>query len=591
MAEAADHLASQPEVVQSKLLYVQAMYGSTGDLKPWPGHPADPQFNLTSKSEEFMQYIGEVNTRLCVDYDGTGIIPLYNGDWDDFNNEICPRHWVKRGKVAHGYQMNGEQNDAAHNMPILREWVDDDFPMRARGELSQKPTEEGWWQEGLVSNFFVHFAWMLHYGMDFADQNHPYIDSEDLWPAHRFFNRHVHDKHVDLAAGGFCYLRQQLDSADKVLWPEEEFGHAKVSNMERMVAIAEWNAEQGAKQGDPENGVGTQSNNRGARALNDVGWEVHAGNYEANLYQVEPDETSLGLWRVGDIKHELYGRFARAFHGESSRNEMYFRLNTSLWGNLPLESPRLLTLRIAYWDEGFGTWSVNYDGTDGPDTGACNQHCFLVTKTDTRRWKEATWEISDGWFEGRGPRQADIWLTNTDLEDDTFCLIEIFDPAVQYTLPPTIHNLFQHYSSYVDAHNPDHTFNGTGVLFIRQEKRIAYVRFPSWEPSCVAEQVFLKLWQAGQGNPETELAIHQVEEDWGLETLTWNSRPALGQVLLTFHLESGDQYTQLNVTQLLADDPTALENFAIADITDLQASKLENEVYREPRLVTYCQNN
>ena len=107
----------------------------------------------------------------------------------------------------------------------------------------------------------------------------------------------------------------------------------------------------------------------------------------------------------------------------------------------------------------------------------------------------------------------------------------------------------------------------------------------------MAEQVFLKLWQAGQGNPETELAIHQVEEDWALETLTWNSRPALGQVLLTFHLESGDQYTQLDVTQLLADDPTALENFAIADITDLQASKLENEVYREPRLVTYCQNN
>ena len=56
--------------------------------------------------------------------------------------------------------------------------------------------------------------------------------------------------------------------------------------MERMVAIAEWNAAQGAHQGDPENGVGTQSNDRGARALNDVGWKIHAGNYEANLYQV-----------------------------------------------------------------------------------------------------------------------------------------------------------------------------------------------------------------------------------------------------------------------------------------------------------------
>lgn len=171
-------------------------------------------------------------------------------------------------------------------MPILREWVDDDFPMRARGELSQKPTEEGWWQEGLNSNFMVHYAWMLHYGMDFTEQNHPYIDSEDLWSAHRFFNRHIHDKHLELAVGGFSYLRQELDSADKVLWPEEEFGDAKISNVDRMVAIAEWNSAQGARQGDPENGVGTQSNNRGARALNDVGWEVHAGNYEANLYQV-----------------------------------------------------------------------------------------------------------------------------------------------------------------------------------------------------------------------------------------------------------------------------------------------------------------
>ena len=108
MAEAADHLASQPEVVRSKLLYVQAMYGSTGDTKPWAGHPTDPQFgNLTSKSEEFLQYIREVNIRLCVEYEDTGIIPMYVGDWD-YVSEICPRHWKKRGKVAHGYQMNAE---------------------------------------------------------------------------------------------------------------------------------------------------------------------------------------------------------------------------------------------------------------------------------------------------------------------------------------------------------------------------------------------------------------------------------------------------------------------------------------------------
>ena len=99
----------------------------------------------------------------------------------------------------------------------------------------------------------------------------PCIDSEELWPAHRFFNRLIHDKHVELAAGGFSYLRQQLDSADKVLRPEEEFGDTKISSMEQMVTISEGNSEQGAQQGDPENGVGTQANNRGACALNDVG--------------------------------------------------------------------------------------------------------------------------------------------------------------------------------------------------------------------------------------------------------------------------------------------------------------------------------
>ena len=75
----------------------------TGDTKPWSDHPADPQLNLTRKSEEFLQYIREVNTRLCVEYDDTGIIPMYIGeDWDEFNSEICPRHWKKRAKVTRG---------------------------------------------------------------------------------------------------------------------------------------------------------------------------------------------------------------------------------------------------------------------------------------------------------------------------------------------------------------------------------------------------------------------------------------------------------------------------------------------------------
>ena len=49
------------------------------------------------------------------------------------------------------------------------------------------------------------------------------------------------------------------------------------------------------------------------------------------------------------------------------------------------------------------------------------------------------------------------------------------------------------------------------------------------------------------------------------------------------------QYTQLDVTQLLTENPTALENFAIAESTDLEQTKLADDLYTEPCLVTYCQ--
>ena len=81
-------------------------------------------------------------------------------------------------------------------------------------------------------------------------------------------------------------MRQELDSKDTVAFPEVEFGEAKSSNKERMVAIAERFAGQGARQEDPDHGINTPMNQRRAKALNDVGWDVHRGNYESNIYQV-----------------------------------------------------------------------------------------------------------------------------------------------------------------------------------------------------------------------------------------------------------------------------------------------------------------
>ena len=42
----AQHIASLPHSVRSKIIASQAMYGTTGDDSPWHGMPADPQQNI-----------------------------------------------------------------------------------------------------------------------------------------------------------------------------------------------------------------------------------------------------------------------------------------------------------------------------------------------------------------------------------------------------------------------------------------------------------------------------------------------------------------------------------------------------------------
>ena len=202
---------------------------------------------------------------------------------------------------------------------------------------------------------------------------------------------------------------------------------------------------------------------------------------------------------------------------------------------------------------------------------------------------EATWQVEDGSFAGRGPLEADIWLVARE-EDCVFGLVEVWDPAVQYTAPPTTLNTWQLHSSYVDSKHPDTSYNGSqhGGLYVQHDRQIAYFRFPAWQPDCTVERVWLKLWQGTEGGQDKQLAVWRVEQEWQQDNLTWNTRPDLTQELFEFQLEPGEMFTELDVTDFLSVDPAALENFAVTEKSDLERSKVMNGRYREPRLVTYC---
>jgi hypothetical protein len=78
------------------------------------------------------------------------------------------------------------------------------------------------------------------------------------------------------------------------------------------------------------------------------------------------------------------------------------------------------TVKTGKYDEGTGQFSFRYDAHSSPDKIA-----ITITKTNSKKWVETTFDIKDGEFANKGPKNSDFSLVNEDKEDDTFHLIEI----------------------------------------------------------------------------------------------------------------------------------------------------------------------
>lgn len=90
------------------------------------------------------------------------------------------------------------------------------------------------------------------------------------------------------------------------------------TNAARYQAIAR--AARGARNEDVHAAMGGAMASRKATALNDVGWRIFAGNYERYMRMLDPQASSVGLWRVASADPtQPHGRFARSFqHSDDS---------------------------------------------------------------------------------------------------------------------------------------------------------------------------------------------------------------------------------------------------------------------------------
>jgi hypothetical protein len=154
-------------------------------------------------------------------------------------------------------------------------------------------------------------------------------------------------------------------------------------------------------------------------ALNDVAYKVWRGNYGVFLTQIDPNTTSQGYWRVGS-KAEPYGRFARGFNNSQDKNQLFFDVEDKMFSTGYNGGKEVVQIRLVYYDNGTGTFALNYDAT-----GNANKQAYEVTKTNSGTWKEKIITVSDAHFDNRGPRDSDISLVNTDSEDDIFHMVEV----------------------------------------------------------------------------------------------------------------------------------------------------------------------
>src|SRR5262245_12958065 len=397
-----------PTSARNRIVSVQVAVGASGDPHPYKtagtggGDGSGGDFGLGTPYEitpEAWDAFQRAMFQSAYDlYRATSppIHPLFNTAYStsitQWVADTMPGAWMKTGRMGDRYQNNGETRPGSVEamLPLFIGGFYRGLAIRSRSEMDL--TYRTWFTEAPVWNMYWTQLWDLHEGQDMHMQLATDLDDARLQAACEFYTRYAGYKDPRDSVGVWVALHDGLDASDTTRFPENaEFGAATRGNAARYAAIAKRFAPFGARQNDPAAGGDTSWS-----ALNDVGWQIQAGNYEMWLSQWDPAGTSAGLWRQGPTD-QMYGRFARRFDGASGRSVMYFDIDDRFFFGSPLNGSYPVTVRVIYLDTGTGRWALTYDAQGGL------LKSIEVTKTNSQTWKEARFVISDGYFGNRCP--------------------------------------------------------------------------------------------------------------------------------------------------------------------------------------------
>lgn len=455
IAEFGKHVRSYPKEMQERIAFVQVKTGCTGDECAYKGDVVDKKYDLPMTSpawREFRLWEFDVYVKTFQSGgDDPQIALMFNNvspDDDAAGGRGFPEEWqwvrnnakgglgIKIAGSGRGHHLSGERSKIEtwqHRLVAAQ-----GTPLFARSEMDQT-WQRAWYQLNVPLSFYWGALTGLQSGQSIWDISAGAMEvckEQGFDYSFRFFNRYAGQTRPQTATDAFCALHKGLDAADTKAYPEDKFGEATKHNAERMLKICAAYSQYGAAVDDKNALLLSQVRQRDTQTgFNDVGWDIWPDNYGRFLYQIDADETSIPLWRVGGPltkTSSIYSRFARGFEHASGKDAMYFKLHDGFSQGI---EPKVMTMTVVWYDGTEGsTWKLDYDA------GKANMKPALtVTGKGDKQWHHERVIVEDAVLRRGGPKGADFALVNTDDKDDIFSLIEVHrgKPETPVLLPPT----------------------------------------------------------------------------------------------------------------------------------------------------------
>jgi hypothetical protein len=421
-----DFLRSQPAEKFAKIAFVQVKTGCTGDEIPYKGlNPSvvikDQQwydFRLTV-FEKYKEYFNDVPNKKIVltfnDIDPSDPNEIYAWHWTTTNIDPAIGFGIKGGAFNRGHHLSGEQSyknslyNYLFNPTGLKLFSGSEMDGTTQNAYFQICEDMSYYWAALGGiNVGLSTNNLNAVAMNYASNN---ASGRETF---RMFTRYAQQVYPATSTTAFSIFHDGLNSADTNRFPEKDFGNTKatMNNSARYTAICKAYKSRGARMDDLYAAMQGQVYQRANQTrLNDAGWNIAEGNIERFITQIDPNNTSIGLFRVrGEITKtsSKYDRFARSFECQTNKNKMFFQVHSEFPAN-----NKVLKFTIIWLDRNVGgTWAFQYRNATG-----LQSRSFTGTGGDT--WKTETFTLSDAIINQGGERGSDFMLVNTDGDNQT----------------------------------------------------------------------------------------------------------------------------------------------------------------------------